>query len=168
MQARPDRREFLTRPRRAICIVLDGVDHLPNLGSIFRLCDAFRVERLHVCGFELKPHKRSFVRAASGTIPWVPWENSGRAVDVVRAKKDEGYVAVAIEMADGSVPPHAMRTDSRLCLVVGAERHGVSDDVLKLVDQCVEIPTDGIGGSINLASAAAIVLYEAARRFPLA
>ena len=63
--------------------------------------------------------------------------------------------------------PHELRTDQPLCLVVGAERHGISAAVLALADQRIEIPTDGLGGSINLTTAAAIVLYEASRRYPL-
>jgi TrmH family RNA methyltransferase len=54
-----------------------------------------------------------------------------------------------------------------MCLVLGAERHGISAGVLALADQRIEIPTDGLGGSINLTTAAAIVLYEASRRFLL-
>jgi tRNA (guanosine-2'-O-)-methyltransferase len=112
-------------------------------------------------------HKRKLVTAAAGTLGWVPWESCPSARDVVRQSKDAGYSIVAVELAPGSVPPHALRTDAPLCLVIGAENHGVSADVLALADQLVEIPSDGIGGSINLTTAAAIVLYELSRRFPL-
>ena len=52
-------------------------------------------------------------------------------------------------------------------LVIGAENRGVSAEILALADQRIEIPSDGMGGSINLTTAAAIVLYELSRRFPL-
>jgi tRNA G18 (ribose-2'-O)-methylase SpoU len=148
-------------------VVLDGVRHLPNIGTMFRLCDAFRVERLYVCGFELQPHKRRLVTAAAGTLSWVPWEAGTAAAVVVRASREAGYTIAAVELADASVPPERLRCDAPLCLVVGAEDRGVSAEVLALADQCIEIPSDGIGGSINLTAAAAIVLYEAARRFSL-
>jgi tRNA G18 (ribose-2'-O)-methylase SpoU len=165
---RPSRHEFLTLPRRPIRVVLDGVTYLPNIGTMFRLCDAFRIERLYICGLELQPHKRSLVTAAAGTIGWVPWESRSEALGLVREIKTEGYSVIAIEQSDRSVAPHELTARAPLCLVVGGENHGVSSDVLDLADQCVEIPTDGIGGSINLTTAAAIVLYEASRRFPLA
>ncbi|MEI8257669.1 MAG: TrmH family RNA methyltransferase, partial [Deltaproteobacteria bacterium] len=76
-------------------------------------------------------------------------------------------IVAAVELAEGSVPPEDLRFDAPVCLVLGAERQGVSPEVLALADQCIEIPTDGLGGSINLTTAAAIVLYQAARRFPL-
>lgn len=164
---RPGRHLFPSLPRRPIRVVLDGVTHLPNIGTIFRLCDAFRVEHLHVCGLDLQVYKRKLVRAASGTIAWVRWSSGQNAVDVVRGARDAGYWVAAIELAAGSVAPEHMRVDRPLCLVVGGEREGISTSVLELADQCVQIPTDGLGGSINLATAAAIVLYEAARRLPL-
>jgi len=165
---RPDRREIPGLPRRPIRVVLDGVTLLPNIGTMFRLCDAFRVERLYICGMELETHKRKLTKAAAGTIKWVPWETRATALEVVHESRAAGYVIAAVELAEGSVTPDAIRADAPLCLVLGAERHGVSRPVLELVDQCIEIPTDGVGGSINLTTAAAIVLYEAAKRFPVA
>ncbi|GEM_PF-337817 len=164
---RPDRNAFPTLPRRPIRLVLDGVTHLPNIGTLFRLCDAFRIERLYVCGFDLELHKRRLTRAAAGTLGWVPWEPRATATEIVLESRAQGYSIAAIELCEGSVRPEAMRTDTPLCLVLGAERHGVSQAVLNLSDQFIEIPTDGMGGSINLTTAAAIVVYEASRRFPL-
>jgi tRNA G18 (ribose-2'-O)-methylase SpoU len=166
-RTRPDRHSFSLLDRRPIRVVLDGVKHLPNIGTMFRLCDAFRVERLYVCGYDLQPHKRTLVKAAAGTLPWVPWEASADAVDVVRASKSAGYGIAAVELGERSVPPEALQCHGPLCLVLGAERQGVSPAVLELADQCIEVPSDGMGGSINVATAAAIVLYEAAQRFPL-
>lgn len=166
-RVRLDRHEFPTLPRRPIRVVLDRVSHLPNIGTMFRLCDAFRVERLYVCGFELRAHKRRLVKAAAGTLSWVPWEARANAADVVRESNATGYLTAAVELTEGSVPPQDLRSDAPICLVLGAERQGVSPEVLALADQFIEIPTDGLGGSINVTTAAAIVLYEAARRFPL-
>lgn len=165
--ARPDRHAFPSLPRRPIRVVLDGVTHLPNIGTMFRLCDAFRVERLYICGFDLQTQKRKLVKASTGTIAWVPWESGGRSVEIVAQSRAAGYSIAAVELTDSSLAPHELRTPGPLCLVLGAERDGVSAAVLSMADQCIEIPTDGIGGSINLTTAAAIVLYEAARRFPL-
>ena len=148
-------------------MVLDGVSYLPNIGTMFRLCDAFRVERLYVCGFDLQPHKRRLVTAAAGTLGWVPWESRPDAASVVRESRAKGYRVAAIELAEDSVPPEAIGSDALLCLVIGAENHGVSAEVLALADLRVELPSDGLGGSINLTTAAAIVLYVVSRRYPL-
>ncbi len=166
-RVRPDRAAFPSLPRRPIRVVLDGVSYLPNIGTMFRLCDAFRVERLYVCGFALEAHKRRLLTAAAGTVAWVPWESRPHAATVLRESRAAGYTVAAIELAEASVPPESLRGYAPLCLVIGAERHGVSAESLALSDQCIEVPTDGIGGSINLTTAAAIVLYAASRRYPL-
>src|SRR3954463_9294714 len=108
LRPRPDRHEFPALPRRPIRVVLDGVDHMANIGTMFRLCDAFRVERLYICGFELIPRKRKLVKAAAGTLAWVPWEVREHAVDVVRESRDAGYSIVAVELSDRSVAPDAL------------------------------------------------------------
>jgi tRNA G18 (ribose-2'-O)-methylase SpoU len=86
---------------------------------------------------------------------------------VVRASKSAGYGIAAVELGEGSVAPEALQCHAPICLVLGAERQGVSPALLELADQCIEIPCDGIGGSINVTTAAAIILYQAARQFPL-
>ncbi len=165
---RPDRHVFRALPRRPIRVVLDGVERLANIGTMFRLCDAWRVEKLYVCGFDLEIHKRRLVSAAAGTLSWVPWASGRDAIDVVRESRADGYAIAAVELADASVPPDALRPSGPLCLVIGAEGRGVSADILAIADHCIEIPSDGIGGSINLTTAAAIVLYEVSKSFPLA
>jgi len=166
LPTRPSRHDFPLLERRPIRILLDGVYYLPNIGTIFRLCDAFRIDRLYVCGFDLELHKRRLVKAASGTLPWVPWAHADAAA-AARESQAAGYSIVSVELGEGSVPPQRMRSEKPLCIVLGAERKGVSPELLALSDQLVEIPTDGIGKSINLSTAAAIVMYEAATRFPL-
>jgi tRNA G18 (ribose-2'-O)-methylase SpoU len=164
LPARPGRHEFPTLPRRPIRVVLDGVSCLPNIGTMFRLCDAFRVERLYVCGFTLQTYKRNLRTAATGTIAWVPHESGGDAASIVRESRAAGYSIAAVELLAASVPPEGVQCTRPICLVVGAENRGVSPELLALADQHVAIPTDGIGGSINLTTAAAIVLYELSRR----
>lgn len=166
LRRRPDRHEFPTLSRRPIRVVLDGVRRLPNIGTVFRLCDAFRVERLYVCGVDLQPHKRSLVTAAAGTLEWVPWE-VGVAAAVVKASRAAGYSIVAVELTETSIEPERLISGAPVCLVLGAEDSGISAEVLALADQTIEVPSDGIGGSINVTSAGAIVLYELRRRFAL-
>jgi tRNA G18 (ribose-2'-O)-methylase SpoU len=167
LHPRPDRHDFPTLPRRPLRIVLDGVSRLANIGTMFRLCDAFRVERLYICGFDLVPHKRKLLKAAAGTIGWVPFEAREDAASVVRESRAAGYSIAVVELCDASIPPQDLSSAAPICLVLGAENAGVSPEIIALADQRIEIPTDGMGGSINLTTAAAIVLYELSRRFPL-
>ncbi len=81
------RDEFLIRPRRPITVVLDGVSQNYNIGAIFRLCDAFLVEQLVICGTPVNLRKRKLVQAAQGTQRWVPWSERQRAIEAVADAK---------------------------------------------------------------------------------
>ena len=89
-QSKPGRADFAVQARNPVTVVLDGVRGHYNIGAIFRLCDAFLVERLIICGDEPRAtllRKRKLVQAAMGTQRWVPWQEEPDAAAVVRAAK---------------------------------------------------------------------------------
>jgi tRNA G18 (ribose-2'-O)-methylase SpoU len=159
-----DRTAFAALSRSPITVVLDGVVGNYNLGSIFRLCDAFLAERLIVCGAAVVLRKRKLVQAAKGAERWVPWETATDAAATVRALKAAKYWIVAVELTAISVPVTAMRSRFPAALVLGNEVRGVSADVLACADQSVAIPMRGMANSLNVATAAAIVLHDLAGR----
>jgi tRNA G18 (ribose-2'-O)-methylase SpoU len=165
-RAKPDRAVFAALRRSPITVVLDGVTGNYNLGSIFRLCDAFLAERLIVCGSAVVLRKRKLVQAAKGAERWVPWETAPDAVPAIRALKAAGHWVLAAELSVQSVPVAAMAARFPAVVVVGNEVHGVSPDVLACADQTVAIPMRGMANSLNVATAAAIVLHELAGRLP--
>ncbi len=96
------RDEFLARPRRPITVVLDGVSQNYNIGAIFRLCDAFLVKQLVICGRKVELHKRKLVQAAQGTQRWVPWSERQNASDTVADVKVRGsWIVVAEQKSAG-------------------------------------------------------------------
>ncbi len=162
-RSKPGRAGFMAQARNPITVVLDGVRQNYNLGAIFRLCDAFLVERLVVCGAPLLLHKRRFVQAAAGTQRWVPWEEADDAATVVRAAKSAGHWSAAVELAVNSVSLSELQPQVPAVLILGGERSGVSADVIACADQAVAIPMLGMANSLNVATAAAIVLYQLVR-----
>jgi tRNA G18 (ribose-2'-O)-methylase SpoU len=168
-RSKPGRADFATLARNPITVVLDGIRGNYNLGAIFRLCDAFLVERLIICGEESHagPHrlrKRKLVQAAMGTQHWVPWEEAPDAAAVVRAAKAAGYWIAAVELTAESVPVTEMQPRFPAVLILGNELSGVSQEVLAYADQAVAIPMLGMANSLNVATAGAIVLHEMVRR----
>jgi len=168
-RSKPGRADFARRARNPITVVLDGIRGNYNLGAIFRLCDAFLVERLIICGEESRasPHrirKRKLVQAASGTQHWVPWEEAPDAAAVVGAAKAVGYWIAAVELTAESVPVTEMQPRFPAILILGNELSGVSHEVLACADQAVAIPMLGMANSLNVATAGAIVLHELVRR----
>jgi tRNA G18 (ribose-2'-O)-methylase SpoU len=163
-RSKADRRDFPSRPRNPITVVLDGVRGNYNLGAIFRLCDAFLVERLVICGVPVMLHKRRLIQAAAGAQRWVPWDEEKDAEAVVRAAKAAGHWIMVVELTGESVSPAELQPRFPAVLVLGAESSGVSHGVLACADQTVAIPMLGMANSLNVATAGAIVLYELARR----
>jgi tRNA G18 (ribose-2'-O)-methylase SpoU len=173
-RSKPDRASFLAQPRNPITVVLDGVSGSYNLGALFRLCDAFLVERLVICGRHERRgapqpatpllRKRKLVQAAMGAQRWVPWAEEPDAAAVVRAAKAAGAWIAAVELTVDSVSPAAMQPRLPAVLVLGDERFGISPEVLTYADQTIAIPMLGMANSLNVATAGAIVLHELALR----
>jgi tRNA G18 (ribose-2'-O)-methylase SpoU len=143
-QSKPDRSSFATQPRNPITVVLDGVSGSYNLGALFRLCDAFLVERLVICGRHERRgapqpatpllRKRRLMQAAMGAQHWVLWCEEPDATAVVRAAKVAGAWIAAVELTADSVSPAAMQPRFPAVLVLGDERCGVSPEVLACAD----------------------------------
>ena len=153
------RDEFLALPRRPITVVLDGVTQNYNIGAIFRLCDAFLVQQLIICGTKLELHKRRLVQAAQGTQYWVPWSERQHASEAVADAKAQGAWIVVAEQTTASVRPEQLTPAFPATLVLGGERSGVSPEALEAADAAVAIPMLGMANSLNVATAAAILLY---------
>jgi tRNA G18 (ribose-2'-O)-methylase SpoU len=183
---KPDPDRFADLPRVPISVVLDDVRSLANVGLIFRICDALRVERLYLCGItghpadpEFNPNpgrdprprhvqdraEREIAKTAVMAIPYVPWEYHPSAIDVVQRLRGNGYQIVAVEQAHASTPytqPGIYRPP--LCLIFGHERAGVAPTALDAADMCIELPVYGMANSLNVAMACAIVGYEILRQ----
>ena len=161
-QAKPDRITFQARKRLPVRVILDGVRQGYNVGALFRLCDAFLCERLIICGRDASRGTRKLIQAAQGTHKWVPWEQRESAEDAVRAARAEGWFVLAVEQTSDAVPLEHLASRLPVCVVLGSERAGVSQSVLDLADAAVSIPMGGMANSLNVATAAAIVLHRLA------
>jgi tRNA G18 (ribose-2'-O)-methylase SpoU len=157
--SKPSREEFLVMPRRPVTVVLDRVTGNYNIGAIFRLCDGFLAERLVICGAHVDLRKRKLVQAAQGTQHWVPWSQAQSAIAVVAAAKAMGAWVMVAERTTTSCSPNKLTPAFPACLVLGSEKHGVSQAVVDLADAVVDIPMDGMANSLNVATTAAILLH---------
>ncbi len=154
-----DRDAFAAKRRLPITVVLDRVTQAYNIGAIFRLCDAMLAEQLVITGADVDLRKRNLGQAACGTQFWTPWSQEKTAVEAVLRAKSDGYQVAAVELASNSVRPESFIPKFPVCLVLGGEFDGVSQEVVDLADAVIEIPMRGMANSINVSTAAAIVLY---------
>jgi 23S rRNA (guanosine2251-2'-O)-methyltransferase len=157
-QWRPDRETFMRLPRRPITVVLDGVKNKHDIGSIFRVCDAFLAERLVFCGPKIERSKRKIERAAARTQHWVPWETAENCAAVVAATKAAGAWVVVAERTTTSRPPADLAPTFPVCIILGSKKRGVAQDIVDLADAAVSVPADGMANTLNVAAVAAILL----------
>jgi 23S rRNA (guanosine2251-2'-O)-methyltransferase len=162
-RTRPNRTDFRKLPRRPITVLLDGVNQNYNIGAIFRLCDTFLVQRLIIAGRPVDLRNRKLAKAARGTHRWVPWSVSDDAFEIVRAAKKFGLFIIAAEQTSVSLGPSSMAVQYPALLVLGGETSGISPQILDWADTVIALPMLGMANNLNVATAAAILLYEISR-----
>ena len=144
-----------------ICI-LDNIRSQHNIGSIFRTSDAFRIKELYLCGITATPPNRDINKSALGATESVKWQYFPDTLSAVEQLKMSGCRIIAVEQAEGSIAleDYVPEISENIALVFGNEVTGVSDNVMEIVDGCIEIPQFGTKHSFNVSVTAAIVLYQ--------
>ena len=153
--------EFKEAEKLPLTVVLDNVRSQNNIGSVFRTGDAFRVERICLCGICSTPPHRDIHKTALGAEDSVDWTYYEETADCVRELKAQGYKVYAIEQVDDSIKLDNLSTfNSKIAIVFGNEVEGIQDELLPLCDGSIEIPQQGTKHSLNVSCAAAIVMWE--------
>ena len=150
-----------------LVVVLDNVRSLYNVGSIFRTCDAFRLEAICLCGITATPPHNEIHKTALGAEDSVAWSYHASAIEAVEQLKSRGYTVVAVEQAEGSVKAPIELPDEdtgKYALVLGNEVKGVAQEVVDQCDECLEIPHYGTKHSMNVSVTAGIVIWEFAKQ----
>lgn len=162
---RPSVQEFQQRPKRPVCVVLDNVRSLANVGSAFRTGDAFAIEKLWLCGITGTPPHKELQKTALGATESVVWEHAPDTAALLRQLKAEGWRVVAVELAEGAEALQNFRPapGEKLALVFGHEVFGVSDEALAECTDAVEIPQEGTKHSLNVSVTLGIVLWTVSR-----
>jgi tRNA G18 (ribose-2'-O)-methylase SpoU len=147
-------------------IVLDNVRSQQNVGSVFRTADAFLVEAIYLCGITGQPPAREIQKTALGATESVEWKYFQNTVDAITELKKSGYNITAVEQAEGSVDlqQFGLKKGEKYALIFGHEVNGVSQEVVDMCDNCIEIPQFGMKHSFNIAVSAGIVLWDLTRK----
>jgi len=150
-----------------IVILADNLMGEANLGSLFRLADAFNIEKVIFTGTPVNLKSNRLRRTARGTFETVTHEYEENILSVIKFYSEQGYTPVALEITKDSIPLQALKIseDSKILLIIGNERHGVSDLVLETVRVKVHISMFGNNSSMNVSQATGIALYEFSKTF---
>lgn len=144
-----------------ITLVCDNVTNAPNIGSMFRLSDAFGVEELIFCGEQI-PIGRRMTKTSRATEKYIKYRTETDVLSVVSQFKDLGYDVISLEISDSSLPLHQFNFNIKkpIVLIVGDENFGISEAVLNQSDAIVHINMYGNNSSMNVVQATGIALYE--------
>ena len=165
--------EFKEAPKLPLVVVLDDVRSLYNVGSVFRSCDAFRVEAVYLCGITACPPNAEIHKTALGGEDSVAWRYFEQTEEAVRELQKNGYFVYSIEQVEGSTKLQDLdlardsQNGGRYAVVFGNEVKGVKQTVVDLSDGCLEIPQFGTKHSLNVSVAAGIVVWEFAKELEL-
>jgi len=154
--------QFKEAEKIPVCIVLDNVRSLHNVGSTFRTADAFLIEKIFLTGITGTPPHREIHKTALGSTESVAWEYFERPEAVVQKLKDDNYQIIIIEQTTESVvlQKFVPEKGKKYCLVFGNEVNGVSEAVIELATTGLEIPQSGTKHSLNISVCVGIVVWD--------
>ena len=157
--------EFKHSDKLPLVVVLDEVRSLYNVGSVFRTSDAFRVEKICLCGITAVPPHPEIHKTALGAEDSVDWEYFEHTANAVDKLREEGYFIYSVEQVEGSTKLDHLALDrsKKYAVILGNEVKGVQQAVVDKCDGCIEIPQFGTKHSLNVSITGGIIIWEFAR-----
>jgi len=144
-----------------ITVLCENVNNAPNIGSLFRVCDAFGVCKIIFSGEALPIPSRKMQKTSRATEKYVPYEIIENIEEYISKVKNT-HQLIAIEITNKSTPVQLLEFNSLkpIILIIGDENFGVSETILTQVNEIVHINMFGENSSMNVVQATNIVLYE--------
>jgi len=154
--------EIKIEPKNNISIVLDNVRSAQNVGSFFRTCDAFNVDKIYLCGITATPPNKEIFKTALGSTESVDWQYFETTIECIEFLKLNKFRVYGVEQTIKSIMLNNVEFDFDKinCFVFGNEVEGISAEVINLVDSCIEIPQFGTKHSLNVSVSGGIVLWD--------
>jgi 23S rRNA (guanosine2251-2'-O)-methyltransferase len=158
--------EFKQSEKTPIIVVLENIRSAYNVGSVFRTSDAFLVEAIYIIGYTSQPPHKEIKKTALGAEESVLWKHFETSAEAITDLKENEYNVYAVEQAEGSFKLNAIDfdRDEKIAVIFGNEKVGVEQATISLCDGCIEIPQLGMKHSLNIATAAGVVLWELVRK----
>lgn len=161
--------DFKKAEKLPVIVILDNIRSLNNIGSVFRTSDAFLIEAIYLCGITATPPNAEIHKTALGAENSVDWIYFEQTEDAIKQLKSKGFLINAIEQAQNSIMLENLdlNNNSKYAIVLGNEVKGVSQAVVDMCDNCIEIPQFGTKHSLNVSVAGGIVIWDFFRKLRL-
>ena len=157
--------EFKRSEKIPVIAVLENIRSAYNVGSVFRTADAFLLEAIYLTGYTAKPPHKEIKKTALGAEDSVEWKYFTTASEAIESLRPAGYKLFAIEQVQNSLSLEKIffDKDEKIAVIFGNEVSGVEQETILQCDGCIEIPQLGMKHSLNIATAAGVVLWEIVR-----
>ncbi len=154
--------EFKEAVKTPLIIVLDNIRSLNNVGSVFRTADAFRIEKIFLCGITPQPPHRDIHKTALGATETVDWAYALDTLELVQSLRSSGIKCYSIEQTENSIMLDLFQPEKnqRYALIFGNEVDGVCQDVIDACDGVLEIPQIGTKHSLNISVCNGVVIWD--------
>ncbi|MCH2188623.1 RNA methyltransferase [Candidatus Gracilibacteria bacterium] len=142
-------------------ILLDSLRSLQNVGAIFRNCDGAGFEKVILTGYTPTPPRNDIAKTALGAHTWIDWEYYKDPLEAITDLKGQGYQIYCVELTNDAVEYTTLfeEKNDKICLILGNEVDGVSQELLDISDKNIIIAMRGKKESLNVSVAAGIVMY---------
>ena len=145
-----------------LTVLVEDVNKPHNLSAIIRTCDAAGVFEAN---FISKTNSvKTFNSTAQGSQKWVKLNNHENIGSAISDLKNKGFKLYGTTLNAESIDYRNFDYSGKTCFVLGAEKWGLSDELISMVDQSIFIPMRGMVQSLNVSVAASILLFEAIRQ----
>lgn len=156
--------EFKQSEKLPVIAVLENIRSAYNVGSVFRTADAFLLESIFLCGYTAFPPHKEIKKTALGAEDSVTWKHFRSIEEAIAEIRSLGYKVYAVEQAVDSWKLGSFAVeDDKVAVIFGNEVTGVEQSTIALCDGVIEIPQLGMKHSLNVATAAGVVLWELIR-----
>ena len=157
--------EFKRSEKTPVIAVLENIRSAYNVGSVFRTADAFLLQAIYITGYTCIPPHKEIKKTALGAEDTVEWKHFANADEAIAALKEKGYKVYAVEQVVNSkmLQQCNFDVDEKIAVIFGNEVTGVELSTIEKCDGCIEIPQLGTKHSLNIATAAGVVLWEIVR-----
>lgn len=154
--------EFKSEEKTPLIVLLDNIRSLNNIGSVFRTGDAFRIEKIYLCGYTAQPPNKDIQKTALGATKSVDWEYAEDIVSLIEQLKTQNTEVFAVEQTSDSImldvflPKKGIKT----ALIFGNEVQGVQQEAIDVCTGVIEIPQIGTKHSLNISVSNGVVLWD--------
>ena len=154
--------QYKDLPESGMVVVLDNIRSAHNVGSALRTADAFKADKVWLCGICACPPSAEIHKSALGAEDSVPWEHAEDTLELVGRLRSDGFTVVSVEQTERSVSLETFTPEPgrKYAFVFGNEVDGVQQSVVDASDFSLEIPQFGTKHSLNVSVSIGVVLWQ--------